>query len=586
MQSAKKALGMTKYFVSLPSSRQLAGAMLLINILFGAATGFIASNSTDLNFAISGAATALAAIAFPSFICAIALSLFRRKVNLRRALALALVSNIIYLASIFAASASQTFLQESRNIIFVGFGFSFLAWLITLRFAFGLKRSCWLFAIFQMLLQALFLFAASTVLAESLDSILLKTILASFVFVGALYSILFLASGPLKKNLGLSSGDALSKFLSQWLYGDTELEDALDEMGEFSQTWIGTATFKTRHGRMQWIIPYFHFGPFGNLGASQFPSKIEAGVGGKGICTFVFHGTATHALDPVSSQSLHAVLQKCKEGLKSAKLEHAHYCIGFGRESDSFCRFFKINRNSFSFFSRAPLSTEDINLAVGWALMEKAKDGGESLAIDCHNCETGEVDYIEPGSLQSAQMSDALDNAIKSTGLLAPMLAGWACAYPSNIHGIASGGIKIACFGSKSKKPSFFVLLDANGIVNEARERLEGAIKSKYPESSVDICTSDTHELNAVKGVFNPVGEQDLERLETIILSLADEAHSKLSPCEFGMAKPRIILKVLGPYQSAEIVSTINAVISLLKVAVPVILLAAIFAAIWVLGNL
>jgi predicted neutral ceramidase superfamily lipid hydrolase len=218
--------------------------------------------------------------------------------------------------------------------------------------------------------------------------------------------------------------------------------------------------------------------------------------------------------------------------------------------------------------------------------MEKAKKGGESLAIDCHNCETGEVDYIEPGSPESFEMSDALDDALRQKKLLSPMLAGWACAYPNEIHGIASGGIKVCCFGSKSKRPLFVILLDANGILNEAREKLILALNSKYPGCGIDICTSDTHELNAVKGVFNPVGEQDYSLLEVQILSLANEAHSKLSPCEFGMAKPRIALKVLGPYQSSEIVSTINAVISLLKVAVPIILLAAIFAAVWLLGKL
>ncbi|MFH1306683.1 MAG: DUF2070 family protein [Candidatus Micrarchaeota archaeon] len=588
MESAKKALGLTKYFLSLPPTRHIAGAMLFTTIIIGAAMGCLLAKEFDLWACFAGAGTALVAISLPAAISGIILAILRRRVKLQRAIALSFLSNLVYLVFLIGAIISGGISGAGENLVFIGFGLVFFLWIVVLKFAFGLSRSCWIFAGAQMVLHALFLLAATSLFTGSIDDLLVKTILASFVFIGAMYAILFFASRPLKKNLGVSSGDALSMFAGQWLYGEKDLEDAFDEMGEYCETWIGTATFSTKYGKMQWIVPYFHFGPFGNLGGSQFPSKIEAALTKyDNGCTFVFHGTATHDLDPVSSSSLHHVVEKCKDSLRHTLLHPAHYSIRTGNSGNSYCTLLCVNNDTISSFSRAPYSTEDINLAVGWALMERARgEKGESLAIDCHNCETGDVNYVEPGSPIALEMLDALDDAKKEKKLMSPLLAGWASAYPKNINGIASGGIKVACFDSKTKKPSFYILIDSNGIANSAREGIIASLRALYPHTKlIEIFTSDTHELNAVKGVFNPAGEEDVAPLEELIISLAQEARKNLAPCEFGMQKERIKLKVLGPYQSAEIVSTVNAVVSLLKIAVPIVLAAAIIAIFWILSN-
>ncbi|MFA5108528.1 MAG: DUF2070 family protein [Candidatus Micrarchaeia archaeon] len=582
MESAKKAISMTKYFVSLPSARYLAFLIIFASLLAGALTGVLAEKKLDMPAAISGAGAFIVAIAIPALLCAGVVALTRRRVAPVRALALSLSSAIIYSAFLIASAAFS-----QPNLVFVGFGLSFLLWISVLNFAFGLARSCWIFAIMQAAVFALFMIFALPIFSIGTSDLLAKILLVCFVFVFTLYSLLFLASRPMKKNLGISSNDALSMFASQWLYQDKELEDALDEMGEPAQTWIGVASFKTQNGIMHWVVPYFHFGPFGNLGGSEFSSKISQRLSDGHTCAFVFHGTATHALDPVFSSSIKEVVEVCRTAIGAVEYLPAHFSLQEGFEGDSRCYLLGINEDNICAFTRAPHSTEDVNLAVGWALMEKAKGNGECLAIDCHNCETGDVDYVESGSIISMQMADALEDALDSKKLLAPLLVGWECSYPKDISGIASGGIKVACLDSPGNRPSFYVVLDSNGILSSARDEIITAIKNEFPKSRMlEIFTTDTHELNAVKGVFNPAGEQNLEELVSTCVSLAIKAHENLAPCEFGMKKQRIMLKVLGPYQSAEIVSTINAVVSLLKIAVPVALIGAIFAALWVVGKI
>ncbi|MDE1797871.1 MAG: DUF2070 family protein, partial [Candidatus Micrarchaeota archaeon] len=453
----------------------------------------------------------------------------------------------------------------------------------------------------QMVCFALFLLIAPPLLSIALPyaapagmplmgsfvSSLYKTALAAIVFVGALYALLFVASGPLKKNLGVSSPDVLSMFASQWLYGEKDLEEAFDEMGERVSTQAGVATFQTRNGTLRWVVPYVHFGPFGNLGGSQFSWQLASALSGPRTDAFVFHGTATHDFDPVSTEQLGPLLAACQKAISSSRPAPARYALCTGASGDSRCHLLSINGHRLCAFTRAPLSTEDVNYAVGCQLMERARAGGaqEALAIDCHNAETGDVDYIEAGSPIAFEMLDSLDAAMGKTPKPAPLLAGWSSAFPA-LPGLGSGGVKVCAFSSPDKAPSFYVLLDANGISARGRDKLVAAIRRQHPGTRfAEILTTDTHQLNNVRGVFNPAGEEGLEGLTAAVLACARAAHARLAPASFDMKKERLDIKVLGPYQSAEIVSTLNAVLSVLRILSPLVLLGAILLVLFVLSK-
>ncbi len=588
MESAKKALGLTKYFIALPPARHLAAMLLFGAIIGGALLGGLVGGWSNPSALLSGAGSAIIAVAVPSFGCALALSTLRRRVKLERALAIALLSSFVYMVFYLLAFALRTVYAAGFNLIFVGFGLSFLLWFSTLKFAFGLRRSAWLFAIAQMLAYTFFLIAGTSIYSGGVSDLLVRIGLAAVVFVGALYGLLFIASGPLKKNLGLSSPDVLSMFSSQWLYGEKDLEDAFDEMGETATTWVGVAEWRTPAGKMHWVVPYLHFGPFGNLGGSQFSFQIAQALKSQGTEVFVFHGTATHDLDPVSSSELAAVVGAARTAIAHLSPKPARFSLHEESSGDSTCYLLGINNYAIASFTRAPLSTEDVNLAIGWALMEKANaQYADSLVIDCHNAETGDVDYVEAGSPISFDMADALDKAMKSRSKAERLLAGWASEYPIHLPGVGSGGIKVACFGPRTSRPNFVVLLDSNGITQEARERLiESVSRTFVGDGMVEIYTTDTHQLNSIKGVFNPAGAEGIERLERIVLSLAKQAHAALAPASFDMKKERLSIKVLGPYQSAEIVSTLNSVVSVLRIAVPAALILSILALLWLLARL
>ncbi len=148
----------------------------------------------------------------------------------------------------------------------------------------------------------------------------------------------------MKKNLGVSSMDALSMFLSQWLYGEKDLEEAFEGIGEEVETLVWVGKFEGKKNSALFVVPYIHFGPFGNLGGSEFTWQIADSLccdyAGERKHTlrhqrdvFVFHGMATHDFNPVSSGEIHNVVGACRRAIaklrpKMAKLSFSTCRMG------------------------------------------------------------------------------------------------------------------------------------------------------------------------------------------------------------------------------------------------------------------
>ncbi len=588
MEAAKTALGMTKYFVSLPSAKQLAALLLLIPMLAGALLAALSTGKLEPASLIAGAGSGLFIISLPSFIAAGALTALRRRVQAPRALALGLLSALVYLLFYMLAVLLRQVNPAAFNLIFIGFGLAFLLWFSTLKFAFGLERSAWLFALAQAVGYTLFLLAGSTLYAGALSDLLLRVGLSAAVFVAALYALLSLASGPLKKNLGLKSGDVLSGFSSQWLYGEKDLEGAFEEIGEEVTTYVALARFETKNGTLDWVVPYVHFGPFGNLGGSQFSAQIANELAEERKENFVFHSTCTHDFDPVSSGQIGPIVSAARSIASKLKPKAVSYDLHTAQAGSSRCHLLSIGQDAILSFSRAPLSTEDVNFAIGCALMSQAeKQARESMVMDCHNAETGDVDYVEPGSPIAFEMADALAEAMRGKGKQMPLQAGWARAPADGLSSVGDGGVMVTCLSSPRAGASFFILLDSNGITGEARERLLTAVRARFSKCRfAEVLTTDTHQLNSVRGVFNPAGTEGLDELESRVMEACERAWESLSPARFDMGKERVSVKVLGPYQSAEIVATLNSVVAVLKLALPIVLIAAIGLLLWILGKI
>ncbi|HIH29864.1 TPA: DUF2070 family protein [Candidatus Micrarchaeota archaeon] len=594
MQQVKKdALVLAKYFLSLPHPAKTCFMILAVSFLFGILFGLAKARQMGPFELFAAGIDGFFVLAFPALLSSACLFLMRRKAIFRRSAFLGLLSAAVYGAFYLASFALSTMGSWAYNIVFVGFAFAFGLWYFTLLLAFDFRRSAFLFATMQMVFFAVFFLARGGFSAgEDFQAALIKIYFASFLLLAALYSLFYFISMPMKKNLGISSLDALSMFASQWLYGGKDLEEAFEEIGEEVETLVWLAAFKGKENSAIFVVPYIHYGPFGNLGGSEFTSMIGSSLSRHGNAkndVFVFHGTATHDFNPVSSEEIHKVVGACEKALKRLKPASSELSFASCRVGSVRAQAYRINDSAFVSYSRAPLTTEDVNMGLGLALMEKAKKYCSSAcAVDEHNAETGDISSVEVGSPIAFEMLDATEKLFQSGSKAAPFRFGCASAYPA-VDTIGKNGLKLALF-SQGKKMNALLLADSNGIVPEFRTELIGLMANLGREQGFickgEVMTSDTHQINTVRGVLNPLGVAQKGDVMMAVRKLFGQAAKKLEEVKFDSAEERFRIKVFGTGQSAEIASTINAAVSILRVALPIILIASALLLLWALGKI
>jgi predicted neutral ceramidase superfamily lipid hydrolase len=250
---------------------------------------------------------------------------------------------------------------------------------------------------------------------------------------------------------------------------------------------------------------------------------------------------------------------------------------------------FRTNDSAFLSYTRAPRTTEDVNFGLGLALMEKGGRFAASVAVvDEHNAETGDISSVEVGSPIGFEMLDATERLFE--GKHKQEKFRFACASGTvAVDNVGKNGLKLALF-AQGKKLHAILLADSNSIIPEFRETLVELLFTLGHESGYacrgEIMTTDTHQINAVRGVLNPLGTEGRGDLMMAVRRLFMETVPKLEEVKFGSSSERFRLKVFGTGQSAEIASTINAVVSILRVALPLILIASAVLLLWALGKI
>lgn len=589
MQEAKKqALSLSKYFVTLPHPAKTVLAIFVVSFVFGVLFYFAKSGALEPSAVISGGIEGVVLLAFPAILSSTGLFFLRRKAIFRRAIFLGLLTAACY--GVFYLAAFALFgIPYAAGLIFVGFGLAFVLWYFVLFLAFDFRKSAVLFATMQLVIFAAFFFARTGVGVEGVGDALVKMYVAGFFFLAALYAMFYIVSAPMKKNLGISSMDALSGFLSQWLYGEKDLEDVFDEIGEDARTLVWVGRFSGKKNDALFVVPYIHYGPFGNLGGSEFTCMIADALSeGKKREVFVFHGTTTHDFNPVSSKEIGSVVGACRKAIGRIRLSPAKMALSTARSGSVRCSAMMVNDSAFLSFSRAPLTTEDVNFGIGLAIMEKAKRHAKSCCVvDEHNAETGDITSVEVGSPIGFEMLRAADSALGKNAAQGKFR--FACASAQvPIDTLGKNGLKLALF-ERGNRLDALLLCDSNSITPEFREQLVELFtalgKEKGYSCKGEVMTTDTHQINTVRGVLHPLGVDDRGTVAEAVRKLFTEAEGKLEAVKFGSQSEEFAIRVFGTGQSLEIASTINSVVAVMKLALPAILFGSILLLLWALSK-
>ncbi len=570
-----RAINLTSYLFALPPARYLVLAMIVLGFVFGLLLHFEASSGMTLlrNAAVDG----LMLLTLPALLSSVAVKFMLRKVPYRRIAATALGGEIVYA---FAYSLSlllgdaEPFLAQLA--LMVGAALVFVLWYAIARFVFILKYRSILFAILQLLFYLVFLVSNQALILgdASFFDIAAKFYASSFVLLISLILFLFIINAPMKSNLGVSSTDAISYFFSQWLYHNRDMEKAFEKVGERAKTMVSLMAFRRAKDTVFFVTPYVHYGPFGNLGGSEFSSLLAREMDLQyGSRTFVFHGTVTHDLNPVSSLELSKILAAVDSMIKKAKYSAGRVSLSSGRFDECRSEVLMINKSGLVGLSRAPAVTEDINFGLGLSFISEAeKKLRMAMVVDQHNAETGEITSFEPGSPVAYSYLTAIRYSLSKKPASKPLRMGVSTRMVNSLV-VGNAGVKIAVFSSSPEYA--VVLIDSNGVTPRFRDRIEQEArkmgKAKGMDFVVGVFTTDTHQTNMVPGVLNPAKDEN-EILGAIKDGLK-EAMDDMQSAKFFADKCWFDINVIGAKQSIELISTVNSIIAISKITLPLILL-------------
>ncbi len=587
MGNINKAVSITDYFVSLPPLRYFIIGIFLLGILFGILINLNYYSGLDL--ILKGILDGTLLLTIPAILTSVLVKVMIRKVPFKRIAATTFFGELIYAAaysiSFFLVKVNPFYAQAS---IIIGAALVFLLWYIIARMIFILKYRSFFFAIVQLLFHLAFLISSNILYIgnEPITSVA-KFYLAAFILLGSLYLFFIIINAPMKRSFGLSSTDALTYFASQWLYQKKDLEEAFETIGEKAKTMIMVLGFKRKKDEVFFVIPCVHFGPFGNLGGSEFsymiPDEIQKRYGAK---SFVFHGTVTHDLNPVSTSELGKIMGAFDSCLAERKYSSSTVSFKVGKYEECYADSLIFGKSAFVGLSRAPLVTEDINFGLGMSIMYASEKLLPFVAIvDKHNAETGEITSFEPTDPIGYKYMEAAKNSLVERVKGNQLNVGFS-HHQVSAPFIGKGGIKVALFSSS---PEYvLILIDSNGVTPEFNERIVNEIKSlgkTYTKKwEVGVYTTDTHQINMVRGVLNPLKEEQglVEEIKTAVA----EAMLDVQPAEFFSTRKWFDINVLGAKQSIEMISTVNAIFSVSKIVAPLIIIAAIAAILFILFNL
>ena len=413
-----------------------------------------------------------------------------------------------------------------------------------------------------------------------------KVIIASMIFLLAIYAFISVVESPMKKNLGFGALDILSYFILHMNEGSNTIEELFDNAGEAIDTLVGVASFRRLDGSIKslFISPCVHPGPLGDIGGSNMPTLLANSFE---AFTMVAHGPSTHDFNPVSSKEIVKIEDAVRKALDS--MEYSDKASEFVRYSykkaNIGIQFFK--NGSIMLSTLAPSGSDDIEYAVGLATMiESQKELGtkNNILVDCHNSFNAEKGGVLPGNPELFQLLDTI-KLIEKKELEHEIKVG--CHYTDlggfdKHQGIGESGLKTMVIEVNGQRTAY-VLFDSNNMELGFRETIFNAVEDLEIDA-IEVMTTDTHTVNTLSAGYNPVGTVEKEKIIDFVKLSINEAINDLEPVEAGTNTERILnLKTFGPNNSTELISTISSIVSVSKIIAPLtFIVAIIFALIWI----
>jgi len=594
--------GLSKWIRTLPNAKSSVLMIIILSFIIGVLLFLLqpVSVGNGLEDFFYGGAFGFVVFGLPAIITGSTDQLWVESLNginlkAKHSMFLALVS--MSLAGIVGIIGIGVGLIFNMNLFFnsilfgcvIAFGFNILVILATTRIK---LFNSFIIAIIQpllmigMLIITSFLNNIDYIFSLGYITTIFKVIIASVIFLIAIYAFISVVESPMKKNLGFGAMEILSYFILHMNEGTNTIEQLFDNAGEAIDTLVGVASFRRLDGSVKalFLSPCVHPGPLGDIGGSNMPTILANSFD---AFTMVAHGPSTHDFNPVSSDEIVKIEDAVRKALDN--MEYSPKASEFIRYSykkaNVGVQFFKNGTIMLSTF--APSGSDDIEYAVGLAAMiESQKELGteNNILVDCHNSFNEEKGGVLPGNPELFQLIDTI-KLIEPLDLEHDIKVG--CYYTDlggfdKHQGIGESGLKTMVVEVNGQRTAY-VLFDSNNMELGYRETIFNAVKD-LDIDEIEVMTTDTHTVNTLSAGYNPVGTVEKEKIIEFVKISINEAIKDLEPVEAGTNTERILnLKTFGPNNSTELISTISSIVAVSKIIAPLtFIVAIIFVIIWI----
>ena len=602
MSSMSSVAGLSKYIRTLPKAKSSFLMIIVISFIMGAVIFLVKPMSlgSGLENFIYGGAFGFVVFGLPAIITGSTDqkwvdTLHGINLKSKHSMFLALVSmTLAGIVSIIGTAIGHIFHWDLFvNSILLGsvfaFGFNILVILATTRIK--LLKSVLISIIQPLLMIGMLIITSFLNNVESLFELgiigtIFKVIIASAIFLLAIYSFIRVVESPMKKNLGFGALEILSYFILHMNEGSNTIEELFDNAGEAIDTLVGVASFRRLDGSIKslFISPCVHPGPLGDIGGSNMPTILADSFD---AFTMVAHGPSTHDFNPVSSDEIVKIEDAVRKALD--KMEYSPKASEFARYSykkaNIGIQFFK--NGSIMLSTLAPSGSDDIEYAVGLATMiesQRVLGTENNILVDCHNSFNAEKGGVLPGNPELFQLIDTI-KLIEKKELEHEIQVG--CHHTDlggfdKHQGIGESGLKTMVIEVNGQRTAY-VLFDSNNMELGYRETIFNAVQDLEIDA-IEVMTIDTHTVNTLSAGYNPVGTVEKEKIIDYVKLSIIEAINDLEPVEAGTNTERILgLKTFGPNNSTELISTISSIVSVSKIIAPLtFIVAIIFVLIWI----
>ena len=602
MSSMSNVAGLSKWIRTLPNAKSSVLMIIILSFITGVLLFLLqpVSVGNGLEDFFYGGAFGFVVFGLPAIIVGSTDQLWVESLNginlkAKHSMFLALVSmSLAGIVGIIGTAVGLIFNMDLffNSILFgcvIAFGFNILVILATTRIK---LFNSFVIAIIQpllmigMLIITSFLNNIDYLFSLGYITTIFKVIIASVIFLIAIYAFISVVESPMKKNLGFGAMEILSYFILHMNEGTNTIEQLFDNAGEAIDTLVGVASFRRLDGSIKalFLSPCVHPGPLGDIGGSNMPTLLANSFD---AFTMVAHGPSTHDFNPVSSDEIVKIEDAVRKALDN--MEYSPKASEFIRYSykkaNVGVQFFKNGTIMLSTF--APSGSDDIEYAVGLAAMiESQKELGteNNILVDCHNSFNEEKGGVLPGNPELFQLIDTI-KLIEPLDLEHDIKVG--CYYTDlggfdKHQGIGESGLKTMVVEVNGQRTAY-VLFDSNNMELGYRETIFNAVKD-LDIDEIEVMTTDTHTVNTLSAGYNPVGTVEKEKIIEFVKISINEAIKDLEPVEAGTNTERILnLKTFGPNNSTELISTISSIVAVSKIIAPLtFIVAIIFVIIWI----